>query len=147
MLFRSRHLELLDHVSNTGYTVKGDYIRLKQVLLNIISNAIKFNSDNGRITLDSEIIDKQRLRISVTYNGESLTDEQIANLFTPFEKLNTVSNIEGVGIGLVISKYLIELMNGSIGVKSTPNDGSTFWLEIELVQAQKKIQIKNPNRV
>jgi len=129
-----RHMEFSDHVSNTGYTVLGDYIRLKQVLLNIISNAIKFNNDNSCITLDSEVIDKQRLRISVTYSGESLTDEQIANLFTPFEKLNSVVNIEGVGIGLVISKYLIELMNGSIGVKSTPNDGSTFWLEIELVQ-------------
>lgn len=133
-----RHLEFLDHVSNTGYTVQGDYVRLKQVLLNIISNAIKFNSDNGCITLDSEIINKQRLRISVTYSGESLTDEQIANLFTPFERLNTVINIEGVGIGLVISKYLIELMKGSIGVKSTPNAGSTFWLEVKLVQPQNK---------
>ena len=131
------HIEFSENVSNTGYTVLGDYTRLKQILLNIISNAIKFSQDNGRITLDSEIVDNKHLRINVTYSGESLTDEQIAKLFTPFERLNTVTNTEGAGIGLVISKHIIELMKGSIGVTNAPNEGSTFWLEIELIQPQK----------
>ena len=128
------HIEFSENVSNTGYTVLGDYTRLKQILLNLISNAIKFSQDNGRITLDSEIVDNKYLRINVTYSGESLTDEQIAKLFTPFERLNTVTNTEGAGIGLVISKHIIELMKGSIGVKSASSEGSTFWIEVELVQ-------------
>ena len=126
--------ELIDQVSNKGYTVQADFIRLKQVLLNLLSIAIEHNGDHSCITLDSEIIDKQRLRISVTDNGEGLTDEEITNLFTPFERLNTVNNVQGAGIGLVISKYLMELMNGTIGVTSTPSSGNTFWLEIELAQ-------------
>lgn len=138
MQSKTHQLELIDNVSNKGYTVLGDFIRLKQVLLNILSNAIKYNNDHARIIIDSEIINTQRLRITVADSGEGLTDEQIANLFTPFERLDTLTNTDGVGIGLVISKYLVELMKGNIGVNSTPHAGSTFWLELELAQPQDK---------
>lgn len=131
---KKRQLDLVDRVSNKGHIVQGDFTRLKQILLNILSNAVKYNNTHGSITIDSEIIDKQRLRISVTDCGEGLTDEEIANLFIPFERLNTVNTVQGIGIGLVISKHLMELMKGNIGVHSTPDSGSTFWLEIELVQ-------------
>ena len=107
-------------------------------MLNILSNAIQYNSEHGCISLDSEIIDQQRLRISVSDCGEGLTEEEIANLFTPFERLNTINNVHGAGIGLVISKHLMEIMKGSIGVKSTPNRGSTFWLEVQLAPSQDK---------
>ena len=135
---QARQLGFKDHVSNKGYTVLGDFNRLKQVLLNILSNAIQYNSEHGCISLDSEIIDQQRLRISVSDCGEGLTEEEIANLFTPFERLNTINNVHGAGIGLVISKHLMEIMKGSIGVKSTPNRGSTFWLEVQLAPSQDK---------
>lgn len=72
------------------------------------------------------------MRISITDSGEGLTDEGISKLFTPFERLNQNTNIEGTGIGLALSKNLIELMNGTIGIKSTIGQGSTFWIELKL---------------
>lgn len=92
----------------------------------------KYNCKNGRIIIDSELIDNQRLRIRVSDNGDGLTEEDISKLFTSFERLDKVISVEGVGIGLVITKYLIELMGGAIGVYSTPGEGSTFWIDVNL---------------
>jgi len=128
----ARQLKIVDHISCNGYMVKADFTRLKQVLLNLLSNAVKYNHAQGRITLDCEIIDESRIRIRVTDTGEGLTEKEIAKLFTSFERLNTENNVEGTGIGLVISKHLIELMGGTIGVESTPGEGSTFWIEAKL---------------
>lgn len=130
-----RLVKLIDNISNNGYIVQGDFTRLKQVLLNLLVNAVKYNRDHGHVTMESETIDKKRLRIRISDTGEGLTEEEIAKLFTPFERLNTVHNIEGTGIGLVITKHLIERMGGSIGVESTPGKGSTFWVEIPLAKA------------
>ena len=127
-----RQMELIDYISGMGFTVQADFTRLKQVLVNLLSNAVKYNCDHGRITLNGEIIDEQRLRILVTDNGEGLAEEEISKLFTPFERLNAVNNVEGTGIGLVITKHLIELMGGTIGVESTPGEGSTFWVELAM---------------
>ena len=128
----ARQLKLVDHISCHGYMVKADFTRLKQVLLNLLSNAVKYNHEQGSITLDCEIIDESRIRIRVTDTGEGLTKKEIAKLFTSFERLNAENNVEGTGIGLVISKHLIELMGGTIGVESTPGVGSTFWIEAKL---------------
>jgi len=125
-------LELFDHVSNKGYVVRADIIRFKQVLLNILSNAVKYNREYGHISLNSETVKKHRVRISVTNTGKGLTEDGIDKLFTPFERLNTKSNVEGTGIGLVITKHLIELMGGNIGVESIPGESCTFWIELEL---------------
>ena len=128
-----RQLEIINHISGKGYIVKADFIRLKQVLLNLLSNAVKYNSEQGHIMLDATIIDSQYLRIGVTDSGEGLSKDEISKLFTSFERLNAKSNIEGTGIGLVISKHLIELMDGTMGVESGPGKGSCFWVELELV--------------
>jgi len=128
----ARQLELIDHVRNKGHTVNADSSRLKQVLLNLLSNAVKYNCEHGRITLNSEIVDKNRLRISVDDTGEGLTEDEIAQIFIPFERLNAKYNVEGTGIGLVIAKNLVELMSGSIGVKSVLGKGSSFWIELKL---------------
>lgn len=128
----ARQLEIIDHVSGKGHTVLADFTRLKQALLNILSNAVKYNREHGRISLNSETVDKHRIRISVTDTGKGLTEDDIAQLFTSFERLNAKSNIEGTGIGLVITKRLVELMGGTIGVESTPGEGCTFWIELEL---------------
>ena len=127
-----RQLEIIDHISSEGYTVMADFIRLKQVLLNLLNNAAKYNCQYGRITLHSEIIDKQRLRIYITDTGQGMEGEEIARLFTPFERLGSTKKIEGTGMGLVISKNLIELMGGAIGVESTLSAGSSFWVELAL---------------
>jgi len=128
----ANQIELIDNVCGKGYAVQADYTRFKQVLLNLLSNAVKYNCEQGRITLDSEIIDSRVLRICITDTGTGLSEKEKLQLFLPFERLNVDDNVEGTGIGLVITKHLIELMGGSIGVESTAGEGSTFWVEIAL---------------
>lgn len=132
-LIDAKNIRQVDNIRGKGYILHADFIRLKQVLLNILSNAIKYNSDGGIITLDSELIDEKRLRISITDTGAGLTNEEIDKLFNSFERLNTKFNVEGTGIGLVIAKNLTELMGGTIGVTSQQGKGCTFWVEFDLV--------------
>jgi len=132
---KAHQIELIDHISGQGYNVQADPIRLKQVLLNLLSNAVKYNRDQGQIRLDSEIIDNKRLRICVTDTGEGLAEQDLTKLFTSFERFNSVNNIEGSGIGLVITKHLIELMGGTISVESTPGEGSVFCVELALLNS------------
>jgi len=129
----ARQITVIDKLSNKSYLVRADFTRLKQVLVNLLTNAVKYNSAQGLITLDSEVIDNKRLCISVTDTGDGLSEEEISKIFTPFERLNVVDNVEGTGIGLVITKHLIELMGGTITVKSTPGEGCTLWVELELL--------------
>ena len=128
-----RDLGIVNHISGKGYIVWADFTRLKQVLVNLLSNAVKYNREHGLITLTSEIIDNKYCRILVTDGGNGITKDNLEKLFVPFEQLAETSNIEGTGIGLVISKHLMGLMGGSVGVKSTPGKGSTFWVDIVLV--------------
>ena len=110
-----------------------DEMRFKQVLLNILSNAIKYNSENGKVVIDCSTTDEKMLLISVTDSGVGLTPEQQSNLFTPFERFGAEnSHIEGTGLGLVISKELIELMGGKMGVESVIGKGSRFWIEVPI---------------
>ena len=132
---KAHHLNFINNIANKDAKIKADIIRLKQVLLNLLSNAVKYNQDHGTITLNSEIINKQRLRISITDTGAGISKDNISKLFTSFERFDTKNNIEGVGIGLVISKNLTELMGGNIGVESVLGKGSTFWVEFLLSDA------------
>jgi len=127
-----RQITVSDHVSGRGYVVLADSNRLKQVLLNMLSNAVKYNNDNGTINIEATAVDHQRLRISVTNSGAGLTSDEINRLFTPFERLNNPHNVDGTGIGLVIVKHLIERMNGRIGLDSIPGTSTTFWVELKL---------------
>ena len=115
--------------------VMADQQRLKQVLLNLISNAIKYNSDDGSVTITSEEIDGSRLKIKVRDTGPGIKPESLSKLFTPFERLGAEqTGVEGTGLGLALSKRLIEMMGGSIGVENNPDRGATFWMELPLVQ-------------
>lgn len=133
-----RHIKLIDQVSGHNYMIQADFTRFKQVLLNLLSNAVKYNSEYGSITLSSEIIENKKLNISVTDTGDGLSKEDVDKLFTSFERLNPVNNVEGTGIGLVICKHLVELMDGTIGVSSTLGEGSTFWVEFALKNDMKE---------
>ncbi len=127
-----KDIELIDNIADKNYIVIADVIRLKQVILNILSNAVKYNHEHGKIIIDSELLDNNRIRIRITDNGAGLSEQDIEKLFTSFERLDAINNVEGTGIGLVITKHLMELMGGAIGVESIVNEGSTFYIDLEL---------------
>ncbi len=116
--------------------VKADRTRLKQVLINLLSNAIKYNRPGGTVTVDCRESAPGRLRIVVNDTGAGLSKQQLAALFQPFNRLGQEANAEqGTGIGLVVSKRLVELMGGVLGVESTVGKGSAFWIELGLAAA------------
>jgi PAS domain S-box-containing protein len=118
---------------DTPCFVEGDRTRVKQVLVNLLSNAIKYNKVGGTVVVDCVTSIPGRVRIRVTDTGAGLPAEQVAQLFQPFNRLGKEhSTEEGTGIGLAMSKRLVELMNGAIGVESTAGAGSMFWIELSL---------------
>jgi PAS domain S-box-containing protein len=111
--------------------VNADRTRMKQVLINLLSNAIKYNRGRGTVVVDCTASAPERIRISVKDTGEGLPPEKLAQLFQPFNRLGQAGSAEqGTGIGLVVSKRLVELMHGVIGVESTVGVGSVFWIEL-----------------
>ncbi len=132
--------EIIDaeQISEIEEVVRADNLRLKQIMLNLLSNAIKYNSENGKLILSCEKVDDEQIRISVTDSGKGLNNEQKEHLFIAFDRLGAEhKDIEGTGIGLVITKHMVEIMGGHIGVESTPGVGSTFWFTIPLDSTQK----------
>jgi len=116
--------------------VSADRIRLKQVLINLFSNAVKYNQPGGTVVVDCTASTPERTRISVRDTGAGLPPEKLAQLFQPFNRLGQESSAEeGTGIGLVMSKRVVELMGGVIGVESTVGVGSVFWFELSSAAA------------
>lgn len=114
--------------------VRSDKMRLKQVLINFLSNAIKYNRKNGSIRLDQKITPTGFLRVSVTDTGYGIPREKLKDVFNMFQRLehNPLVAQEGSGIGLTVSKLLIDRLGGRIGAESTVEVGSTFWFEVPL---------------
>ncbi|WP_411727377.1 PAS domain S-box protein [Methyloglobulus sp.] len=111
--------------------VYADLTRLKQVLINLLSNAIKYNREHGTIEVHCSVNTQGHLRISINDSGAGLSAEHLTQLFQPFNRLGQeYGNEEGTGIGLVVTKQLVELMGGRIGVESTVGIGSKFWIEL-----------------
>lgn len=111
--------------------VQADNTRLKQVLVNLMSNAVKYNRQGGNVTVGTTLTASGRVRIAVTDTGAGIPHERLGQLFTPFSRLGAeATETEGTGIGLVISKRLIEAMDGQIGVETRAGAGSTFWIDL-----------------
>ena len=112
--------------------VLADRTRLKQVFLNLLSNAVKYNRAGGKVRVTSAGSVPGRVRIAFEDTGQGLPPEKLAQLFQPFNRLGQESGAtEGTGIGLVVSKRLVELMGGDIGATSTVGAGSVFWVELD----------------
>ncbi|NOT85002.1 MAG: response regulator [Methylococcaceae bacterium] len=132
---RSTELTLIPF--NNDSLVIADHTRVKQVLLNLLSNAIKYNREHGKVEVAFTLSTPETFRISVKDNGAGLAPEKLAQLFQPFNRLGEEQGTEeGTGIGLMMSKRLIELMGGTIGVVSTEGIGSVFWIELPVAVAQ-----------
>ncbi|NWG86436.1 MAG: PAS domain-containing protein [Hydrogenophilaceae bacterium] len=122
--------------------VLADHTRLKQVLMNLLSNAIKYNRDGGQIEVTWASAGNSLFRISVRDTGPGIPAARLQDMFQPFNRLGAEnSGVEGTGIGLVISKRLMEAMHGRIGVDSQEGVGSTFWIEVPVAA----IDLSAPN--
>jgi PAS domain S-box-containing protein len=117
--------------------VRADRTRLKQVLINLLSNAIKYNQPDGTVVVDVDrVCTPEHTRVSVRDTGAGLPPDMLMQLFQPFNRLGQeTKSEEGTGIGLVMSKRLVELMGGEIGVESTVGLGSVFWFELNSASA------------
>ena len=118
-----------------NHHVLADRQRLKQVLLNLLANAVKFNREGGSVILSCEEVAENRLRIEIADTGIGISPDGIGKLFHPFERLTSdQAGISGTGLGLVLSKRLVEAMGGSIGVDSTVGVGSRFHIELGILE-------------
>lgn len=134
-LASERSIRMSRTVDRDDTAVSADAKRFQQVLLNLLSNAIKYNREGGSITVTSRALDEATLRISVRDSGVGIADEKLHRLFMPFDRLdvNELDAVEGTGIGLALTKRLVEVMGGRIGAESSHGEGSTFWIELPLV--------------
>ena len=148
ILEKQQTLEFSDSPVNDLFVI-ADSKRLKQVLLNLINNAIKYNCPNGKVTIKTEFIPSEtsgtpKIRISVTDTGWGISAEDLPKLFKPFERIGAEkTETEGTGLGLAVVKKLMDAMAGIIGVESTVGVGSTFWIELPHSESPLKIVEKS----
>ncbi len=125
-----RQVRLVPTVAAT-LVVRADRLRLKQVLLNLLGNAVKYNREGGEVRIGAQPQPGGRLRVVVEDDGPGIPADRRGQLFQPFSRLGAeLGSVEGTGIGLALSRRLVELMGGRIGVDDAPGGGAAFWVEL-----------------
>jgi signal transduction histidine kinase len=131
-----RHLRLTG-CEGRDAVVLADYHRFKQILINLGSNAVKYNREGGRVSVTCHDADSGRVLVAVTDSGDGIPPDMLDRVFVPFDRLDADKRgVEGTGIGLTLSKTFAEAMDGTIGVQSTVGQGSTFWVELPMAPAR-----------
>ena len=135
-LAEERRIRLRSSIADDGLWVLADRQRLKQVLLNLLANAVKYGRADGTAVLSCSRADAGRLRFTVADDGPGIAPELQERLFAPFERLGAeASPVEGTGLGLALSRALVAGMGGSMGMDSRPGEGTTFWFELPQAEA------------
>lgn len=136
---KEKNIQLVNKTISTSLPkINVDPTRFKQILLNLLSNAIKYNKQGGSVTLTYELLPSQNIRFKISDTGLGINESDKVNIFTPFNRLGyEAGKIEGTGIGLNITKQLVELMNGKIDFQSSAEEGTVFWVDFPY-----EIQIK-----
>ena len=138
-LARARQIRML-FPEPAGMVLLADRTRLKQVLLNLLSNAVKYNRDKGAVVFSASLVGPKRVRLSVQDTGHGLDAAQVDALFQPFNRLGQENGSEeGTGIGLVVTRRLVELMKGTIGVTSSVGGGTVFWIELGMTEPARAV--------
>ena len=130
----ARQVQIENQCSEIVLMISADRFRLKQILLNLLSNAIKYNVPQGYVVISALQVNDQ-VQINVKDTGLGISAEQMQRIFEPFNRLGRENrDVEGTGIGLTITKQLVEMLGGTIGLRSTPGQGSEFWISIPLAK-------------
>ncbi|MCW8924020.1 MAG: response regulator [Gammaproteobacteria bacterium] len=138
----------IDQACQKNLEVRADRTRLKQVIFNLLSNAVKYNRDGGQIVVSSSEPDLRTIRISIQDTGNGIPEDKQSQLFKIFNRLGAEhSEVEGSGMGLVITKNIIELMDGRIGVISEVGEGATFWIELPRVVVQSGQEVERNKEI
>ena len=131
-LAQERDITVVNSVDDSLPNVLADRLRLKQALLNILANAIKYNYEDGSVYIDAEVTDSDFVKITIKDTGIGISDENKKRVFNDFERISSHAGIEGSGIGLSVTRHLVELMSGKIGVDNSVDDGCAFWIELPI---------------
>jgi protein-histidine pros-kinase len=140
-----RGVRLMDPPAADDVFIKADRQRLKQVLLNLLSNAVKYNREGGEVRISYDRTTDGSLRVLVADDGLGISEEHMIDLFTPFARLGADAlGIEGTGLGLALSKGLVEIMGGAIGATSSIVEGSEFWVEFPTAERRAIERLESP---
>lgn len=131
-LAQERDVAVVNSIADSVPNVLADRLRLKQALLNILANAIKYNYENGSVYIDVEITGSEFVKLTIKDTGIGISDENKTRVFNDFERLSSHAGIEGSGIGLSVTRHLVDIMGGKIGVDNSVDDGCAFWIELPI---------------
>ncbi|MDX1812705.1 MAG: ATP-binding protein [Gammaproteobacteria bacterium] len=147
-LAMQRNIMIKDETAEDLPALLTDQLRAKQVMLNLFSNAVKYNKEGGKITISTKISENNMLRICISDTGNGIPQEKQSQVFQPFNRLGAESsNIEGTGLGLAVCKNLMEKLGGKIAFESTADEGTTFWIDLPVVSAEQAVNSEQKKSV